>query len=72
MATNVYITEPVKAKLDRVAEIDKRSLNAEIDYLVERRLDEIDVPPVVTGPGGEFTQSWPKKEEESHVEPYER
>ena len=40
MATNIYITDEIKGKLDEVAEADMRSLIDELDYLVSRRIKE--------------------------------
>ena len=42
MATSIYITNDVKTTLDRVCELDKRSIVDEIDYLVSNRLAAIE------------------------------
>ncbi len=42
MRASIYITDEIKAILDRVAELDHRALVDEIDYLVSRRLAELE------------------------------
>lgn len=40
----MYISDEVKAKLDKAARIDKRSLVDEIDFLVSERLSNLENP----------------------------
>lgn len=42
MAKTIYLSDEIKTKLDEVANIDKRSLVDEIDYLISCRLEIIE------------------------------
>ncbi len=39
---NAYLTDEAKERLDELCELETRGVSAEIEFLVERRLEELD------------------------------
>lgn len=55
-ATSIYISEEVKAKLDKAADIDRRKLVDEIEFLCDERIKELNLPvPDVFNPSSDIT-----------------
>jgi len=53
--TQIYITDETKAKLDRLADIDQRTLDGQVHFMCNQRLKELGLPADATVPSSADT-----------------